>query len=292
MSLSVTQHVNDIQIYTITNGPSSATVYSYGAHMTHLSLRGQPLLFLSDRAILDGSKPIRGGIPLVFPQFGPGALPQHGFARNARFQLLAFETSPGTTPTSAPTATLSLQLTASDATRRVWDHDFVLVVRFVLGLDFLDMQYHVTNSGARPLDFTCAWHTYFAVAHATTVGVTGLRGVHYTDSLRPGSAPELEAAEPMRFVGEVDRVYRGLKAGAAVVLHPAPAEGHQVRMVSSGALPDLVVWNPHVEKTRKTADLAPSDWERFVCLESAAVSSPVVVEPQQTWSSSTVITLE
>ena len=39
--------------------------------------------------MLDGSKAIRGGIPLVFPQFGLGpAMPktQHGFARNSRWE--------------------------------------------------------------------------------------------------------------------------------------------------------------------------------------------------------------
>ena len=28
------------------------------------------------------SKPISGGIPHCFPQFGPGEMQQHGFARN------------------------------------------------------------------------------------------------------------------------------------------------------------------------------------------------------------------
>lgn len=44
-------------------------------------------LFVSKLAVLDGSQPIRGGIPLVFPIFGPppslsgSTMPQHGFAR-------------------------------------------------------------------------------------------------------------------------------------------------------------------------------------------------------------------
>lgn len=43
---------------------------------------------MSSKAILDGSKAVRGGIPVVFPCFGPpehpdhSKLPQHGFARN------------------------------------------------------------------------------------------------------------------------------------------------------------------------------------------------------------------
>lgn len=43
---------------------------------------------MSSKAALDGSKPVRGGIPVVFPCFGApthpdhAKLPQHGFARS------------------------------------------------------------------------------------------------------------------------------------------------------------------------------------------------------------------
>lgn len=45
-------------------------------------------LFVSGKAALDGSKAVRGGIPIVFPCFGAPSHPeharlgQHGFARN------------------------------------------------------------------------------------------------------------------------------------------------------------------------------------------------------------------
>lgn len=45
----------------------SVTVYLYGATVTSWKVNGQEQLFLSEKAHLDGSKPIRGGIPLVFP---------------------------------------------------------------------------------------------------------------------------------------------------------------------------------------------------------------------------------
>ena len=44
--------------------------------------------FVSAKAALDGSKPVRGGIPVVFPAFGApihpdhAKLSQHGFARS------------------------------------------------------------------------------------------------------------------------------------------------------------------------------------------------------------------
>ena len=51
------------------------------------------VLFVSSKAFLDGTKPVRGGIPVVFPCFGAPTHPdhsklsQHGFARNATWKF-------------------------------------------------------------------------------------------------------------------------------------------------------------------------------------------------------------
>lgn len=45
----------------------SVTIQLYGATVTSWKANGQEQLFVSQKAQLDGSKPIRGGIPLVFP---------------------------------------------------------------------------------------------------------------------------------------------------------------------------------------------------------------------------------
>ena len=46
----------------------SVIVHLFGATVTSWKLaNGEEQLFLSEKAHLDGSKPIRGGIPLVFP---------------------------------------------------------------------------------------------------------------------------------------------------------------------------------------------------------------------------------
>ena len=73
---------------------ASAEILLYGA--TVISWKSgsvanpQPTerLFVSGKAALDGSKPVRGGIPVVFPCFGAPSHPehaklgQHGFARS------------------------------------------------------------------------------------------------------------------------------------------------------------------------------------------------------------------
>src|SRR5580700_7402869 len=76
----------------VNSGLAFAEVYLFGAHVTEFQPRGSaPVLFLSKHSVFDGRKPIRGGVPLVFPWFGPRAdmpeLPPHGFARTREWEI-------------------------------------------------------------------------------------------------------------------------------------------------------------------------------------------------------------
>ena len=63
-------------------GLSSCAVYTFGAHVYSLHVLNEERLWLSSLSHMDGSAPIRGGIPIAFPQFAnQGPLPLHGFAR-------------------------------------------------------------------------------------------------------------------------------------------------------------------------------------------------------------------
>src|SRR5437868_277774 len=68
---------------------AEATVTLYGAHLVSWKdATGQERLFLSARSALDGSKAIRGGVPVIFPQFAArGAGMRHGFARVLAWRL-------------------------------------------------------------------------------------------------------------------------------------------------------------------------------------------------------------
>ncbi|HYL79206.1 MAG TPA: hypothetical protein VEU07_00250, partial [Candidatus Acidoferrum sp.] len=51
---------------------AEAHVYLHGAHVTHYQPRGDwPMLFMSQRSRFEPGVPIRGGVPIVFPWFGP-----------------------------------------------------------------------------------------------------------------------------------------------------------------------------------------------------------------------------
>jgi D-hexose-6-phosphate mutarotase len=54
-----------------------AEVYLYGACTTSWkTAEGKDLLFVRPDAVFTGQKPISGGIPHCFPQFGPGSIQQ------------------------------------------------------------------------------------------------------------------------------------------------------------------------------------------------------------------------
>src|SRR5258705_11858544 len=65
-------------------------VYLHGAHVTHYQPAGAtPVLFTSPHSQFAPGKAIRGGVPVIFPWFGPRAghlaAPEHGFARVAEW---------------------------------------------------------------------------------------------------------------------------------------------------------------------------------------------------------------
>ncbi|MSP97482.1 MAG: hypothetical protein EXR29_09730 [Betaproteobacteria bacterium] len=70
----------------LTGGHSSLEVVPQGAHVIDWTIPGTlPVLFLSPNSGFMPGKAIRGGVPVIFPWFGPkpgdSRAAQHGFAR-------------------------------------------------------------------------------------------------------------------------------------------------------------------------------------------------------------------
>lgn len=152
----------------------SVQVYLYGATVTSWKTsNGQERLFLSTAAALDGSKPIRGGIPLVFPVFGPppkdhatGKLAQHGFARNSTWEFLGKSSSESMSTKADDSVKLDFGLSsamlAEDAKAK-WPVEFGLVYTVTLSKSKLEVQLHVQNKDEKAFDFQCLFHSYFNV---------------------------------------------------------------------------------------------------------------------------------
>src|SRR5271170_3260812 len=111
---------------TLTNPDSQAALYAYGTHMGSWIPTGQrDVLFMSKSSLFTPGKAIRGGVPIIFPWFGPRhgdpKSPAHGFARTMNWNVVACDQK-----TAGGPCAMSLELASSDATRAIWPHDFVL----------------------------------------------------------------------------------------------------------------------------------------------------------------------
>jgi len=153
----------------------SVTVNLFGATVTSwtTSPARTQQIFLSTAAKLDGSKPIRGGIPLVFPVFGAPPkdhatknLPQHGFARNNYWEFLGSSSSESLEKKANGSVRLDFGLSSAmldEATRAKWPFEFGLVFSVTLGKGTLETAMQVQNKGEESFEFQCLFHSYLQV---------------------------------------------------------------------------------------------------------------------------------
>ena len=249
---------------------AAVEVHANGAHVT--SWRPAPgnreRLFLSSRTKLGDGVAIRGGIPVIFPQFSTeGPLPRHGFARTSRWEV-SEQTEPGV---------VTFTLRDSAATRTIWAASFRATLTVRIGGHRLATTLEVENTGTEPFHFTAALHTYLRVDDIAHAEITGLHGARYRVSTAPDELLRDEA-DVLRIEGEVDRVY--VNAPPRVTLRELDAE----LRIESHNFPDTVIWNPGARKAAALDDMEPDGERHMVCIEAGAIQSPVTLVPGGRWS--------
>lgn len=234
-------------------------VATLGAQVLSWQSPAGEVLWWGTKAEYAPGKPVRGGVPLVFPWFGDHPtdrqLPAHGFARNLVWRLARAAAGP------------ELVLTTNDdaATRAMWPHAFTLQLAIAVR-DQLRMALTITNSGTTALRCEEALHTYFAVGDVHTASVHGLEGVACTEHAAAPEGP-WDPRAPLRFRAETDRIFQGTPDRIEL---RCPALGRAVTLTTTNAR-SAIVWNPWPAKTARLSGMAPDDWQRFCCIESANV---------------------
>ena len=253
-----------------------AVVLLHGAHVVSwMPAGGCEWLYLSPASRFGEGASIRGGVPVIFPQFnqrGPDfAVPRHGFARNRPWRL---ESHGGDAVT--------LLLEDDEATRRLWPHAFALRLAVRLAPARLELVLEAANTGRTGFGFTAALHSYFAIGDIASTRLHGLQGVRCLDTVsgRAGSGSEA----PLRFAGETDLIWYDLPRP---LLLEAPQGTLEIAM---SGFPDAVVWNPWAERAAALPDLPDDDYRRMLCVEAAAIDRPVRLDPGEVWSGRQVLT--
>ena len=253
-----------------------ATIKLQGAHVTTWqAASGKEILFISEKANFQPGSAIRGGVPIVFPQFSNrGPLSKHGFARTVEWTLS--QEYPGK-------AVFSFEST--DATLELWPHHFKADYTVSLEKGSLSLSLKLLNTDDQPFEFTAALHTYFRVDDIREVQIAGLNGVDYIDEAA-NSSDTFRQIGNLSIDSEVDRIYVN-PPGVIDLLSNHGAVG-----VFADGFCDAVVWNPGAQKASQIPDLNLTDYRHFVCIESAVITRPVTLDKQGIWKGTQKLTVK
>lgn len=274
-----------------------ATVTLFGAQLVSWrTADGAEQLFCSDRSARDGSRAIRGGVPLIFPQFNErGPIVRHGFARTSNWSLVdsgvvaaddanvmaaddGGDAAGAVAAAGAIYAVFALDQSALAPARAAeWPHAFALRLRVQLHGAQLALTLDVDNTGSTPFSFSAALHTYHRVADIDAVRIDGVQ------------------AQPLAVGEALDAIFSGVAgrgdstAGTAggngngsgdgdITLHDGARRLHSWQ----SGFRDCVVWNPGQAACAAAADMAPQDYRHFVCIEPALIDGQQLA-PGQRW---------
>lgn len=241
----------------IENAHATATVSLLGAQVLSFTPKhdGRQRLFVSDRAVMDGSKPVRGGIPVCWPWFGAHrgnpSYPAHGFVRTRQWRLIGNEDYDEYT---------RLIFEPVDLAHPGFEGSVAVTVEVLVGRE-LTVRIHSRNAGNAPRRLTMALHTYCSVDDVRDCELEGLAGT-YSDKTQDWAM--LPTPVPYRFTAETDRIH----------LHAAPelriVEARRVTTVRSRGHDSIVVWNPWSTGVGAFADMESEGWKRMLCVETAS----------------------
>lgn len=251
---------------------AKAEIYLQGAHVTSwIPAGGTEQLFLSRTAHFAPGDAIRGGVPVCWPQFsGEGPLQPHGFARNVPWGLAGVQANNG------GTVTATLRLSDSAATRALWPHPFAAEIAVTVGGPRLRIAFSVTNTGEGDFTFSGALHTYLRLNELFQTTVEGFAGIPYKNTFT--GKPQAPQTERLLGFGPegAGRVCYGVQQ--AIV-----REGTREITLTNENFPDIVLWNPGVERAARIPDLEPEGHRHMLCIEAGVVGTPVRLSPGQSW---------
>jgi glucose-6-phosphate 1-epimerase len=252
---------------------ASATVTLHGAHVVSWkSAAGVEQLYLSPNTRYESGQAIRGGVPVVFPQFNTrGVLPRHGFARTCRWAMVEDDA----VPDGACSVTLALQ--SHKVIKALWPYAFGCNLTVALQADRLAITLNVSNHGAETFHFQAALHTYLAIGAIESVQLEGLDGCLFEDCTAAGGNT-IQHHSALQSFEAIDRIY--FDAPKQLQLHSALG---QTELQQSG-FDDVVVWNPGGAAAACPPDLPKDGFRQFLCLEAAQIGKPVELGPAQAWS--------
>lgn len=238
-----------------------ATISLYGGHLlSYIPLNSTEVIWVSESAIYQTGKAIRGGIPVCWPWFGKNPddknLPQHGFARTSIWKI----SETGIDTEKYPFVVLSLF--SATGFENIWPYKFQLDLKVVLK-EYLEVSIITYNLDEKPFEITNALHTYLYLSHVENCVIEGLESVEYLDSLENNKLKYEKSS--IKIEMEIDRDYQNTQSPCLI----KDSEFNRIIKVSKENSNTTVVWNPWQDTGGRMVDFQENGWNNMVCIEAA-----------------------
>lgn len=167
----------DIHRIFSSNSSSMEVIPERGGIITRLKLKGCDVLYLDEETLMDTSKNVRGGIPVLFPTCGglkdkrytmgnkEYYLNQHGFAR-----LLPWKTE--NIETGEDNGSITIGLEDSDYTYKLYPFHFKLSYRYTISEDSLAIESTFGNMDEKDMPFYAGFHPYFSAGSKESLEIS------------------------------------------------------------------------------------------------------------------------
>lgn len=269
--ISIELHKELIAINVI-NDYAEATLFLQGAQLSHYQRHGEAaLIWLSPDCDFQRGTPLRGGIPICWPWFGnlnknPAAIASsykeetaaHGLVREQEWQLNYINNlSDGRTH-------LNLQL-PFNYTRHVEEPlQATLSYDIYIGKT-LELILTVKNISNKPLNYSTALHSYFAIADIHETAVTGLENTPFIDCLNEWQTSTENTS--LKIAGETDRIYQQVSGEQQII----DSGNKRIITINSQDSNSCVVWNPWIEKSQRLNHFPDTGYKNMLCLETGKI---------------------
>ena len=247
----------------VENRQARAVIALQGAHVMSFQPKGQrEMLWISPKTLFESGKPIRGGIPLCLPWFGPHSEDKtwlHGFARTRQWTLV------GSNTLADGATRLVLELSGDATLCALWPHDFLFHLEIVVGKT-LRLEMTVENRGQASAPLAFAFHTYFAVPDVGQAVISGLEGTSFID--KTDNLARKTQQGDVTISAMTDRVYLDVPAKQRI-----KSEDGAITIESPSRC--AIVWNAwHNDKN--IGDIGEGNHVGYVCVERGDVADHAV----------------
>ncbi len=216
-----------------------------GGIITSFTIEGKELFYLEKETILDTTRSVRGGNPILFPLCG--GLPddtyqfkdlsykikQHGFGRTNAWKVTGEDTENA--------ATLTIELTSDETTLAAFPFHFTVKYHYILKGNTLTVRQEYINQGyihdpEVAMPFATGFHPYFLATDKSKLQFD-LPATTYVDHVtgEPSTFKGFPFEEPV-----IDWVFTDVHSPIATVTNPT--DGYRLTLKSENVYKYLVFW--------------------------------------------------